>query len=762
MKHNSLVRTLCLAALMLLLALGLAACSCEHEWKGATCAQPAVCTRCGITEGRPLGHNWADATCAAPRTCAACGMTQGETLPHTWGEATCAVPRTCRVCAATDGETLPHTWAASTCDAPRTCSVCAATDGQPLGHTWAEATCDTPRTCSVCQATEGKALGHSWSEATCDTPRTCSRCDLTEGRALGHRFAAATCDTPRTCSVCQATEGKALGHSFSAGTCDTPRTCTRCDLTDGQPLGHDWIEASCEKAKHCSRCAATEGKALGHRFAAATCEKPRTCTTCGGTTGYALGHTWTGGSCTTARKCKTCGAADSKPLGHNWNAATCTAPKTCAVCGTTEGGALGHNWNAATCTSPKLCARCSAAEGAALGHSWTLDSILERATSTKVGQRKMRCTTCSATQNEAYAAQILKAAEIADLGEKSIGILTAYNKKGAVRATGIAFVISADGRVVTSYQLIQGAASAKVTLNGSTYSVANVCAYSEQSDLAVLTISASGLTPLDLQPAGVKRDELVYAYGSGTNSRLTHASGAVTQAEKVVDGVCHIQHDTVLGENSLGGPLFNAYGEVVGINTTRKINGIATTLAVSAAELDRLSYGQTMTFSAFYDKTFDAFAILREYIMKEGIYYADDDEYLVPLVSGTYLSFGVMLSGVRFACYCPKTETFELVMSLSGTGKSEYVRLTMKKNASAYEWYYANQQYELQGSIAPNQYRYHDPSLNITSSSPMSVSDKILYRDYAGIMMRAMLTEFKSDFAAIGITPGDIGFAQYD
>ena len=29
---------------------------CNHEWTPATCTEPKICTKCGLTEGEPLGH----------------------------------------------------------------------------------------------------------------------------------------------------------------------------------------------------------------------------------------------------------------------------------------------------------------------------------------------------------------------------------------------------------------------------------------------------------------------------------------------------------------------------------------------------------------------------------------------------------------------------------------------------------------------------------------------------------------------------------
>lgn len=73
-------RTFLSVILVIVLAFCLTACSCEHEWKEATCSEPKTCTLCEKTEGEAKGHQWQDATYAAPKTCTACGETEGVAL----------------------------------------------------------------------------------------------------------------------------------------------------------------------------------------------------------------------------------------------------------------------------------------------------------------------------------------------------------------------------------------------------------------------------------------------------------------------------------------------------------------------------------------------------------------------------------------------------------------------------------------------------------------------------------------------------------
>lgn len=113
----------------------------DHEWEEATCDKPKMCTKCGGTEGKPLGHDWVDATCDAPKTCARCDLTEGEPLEHEWEDATCEKPKTCKLCQAIDGEPLGHDWEDATCAKPKTCKRCEAIDGKPVDHKFEDDKC---------------------------------------------------------------------------------------------------------------------------------------------------------------------------------------------------------------------------------------------------------------------------------------------------------------------------------------------------------------------------------------------------------------------------------------------------------------------------------------------------------------------------------------------------------------------------------------------------------------------------------------------
>ena len=87
-------KMLLLTGLVLALMAILSGC-CFHEWTEATCVEPKTCSKCGGTEGEPLGHEWLEATCTERKICINCNQTEGLALGHDVAEWTVVKDSTC-------------------------------------------------------------------------------------------------------------------------------------------------------------------------------------------------------------------------------------------------------------------------------------------------------------------------------------------------------------------------------------------------------------------------------------------------------------------------------------------------------------------------------------------------------------------------------------------------------------------------------------------------------------------------------------------
>ena len=143
-----------------------------------------------------------------------------------------------------------------------------------------------------------------------------------------------------------------------------------------------------------------------------------------------------------------------------------------------------------------------------------------------------------------------------------------YVQSGA----GSGVIISQDGYILTCAHVVSGATSVKVQLNGSDESYdATVVGQDSTSDIAVLKIDATGLTPAVIGDSdALAVGEVAVAVGNplGTLSN-TVTDGIVSALNRQVtvqnNDMTLIQTDASISPCNSGGGLFNASGELIGI-----------------------------------------------------------------------------------------------------------------------------------------------------------------------------------------------------
>ena len=140
------------------------------------------------------------------------------------------------------------------------------------------------------------------------------------------------------------------------------------------------------------------------------------------------------------------------------------------------------------------------------------------------------------------------------------------------QSSGSGFFIRADGYIVTNNHVVENAESIKVVLKDETELEAVVVGTDEGSDLAVLKVKGgrTNFPFVDFENAGKPRvGDWVIAVGNPFGLGGTATAGIVSAygrdiGETFVD---YIQIDAPINRGNSGGPTFDIYGRVIGVNT---------------------------------------------------------------------------------------------------------------------------------------------------------------------------------------------------
>lgn len=168
-------------------------------------------------------------------------------------------------------------------------------------------------------------------------------------------------------------------------------------------------------------------------------------------------------------------------------------------------------------------------------------------------------------------------------------------------SSGSGFVISPDGLILSNNHVIEGAAKLTVVLQDGHRYDAELIGTDPGIDLALLKVDP-GRRDLPYLPLGDSDDlrvgEWVIAIGNPLDFTHSVTAGVVSAKDRRVplDGTdqavaAFIQTDAAINLGNSGGPLLNAHGQVVGINTainrTRMAEGIGFALQINDAERSR-------------------------------------------------------------------------------------------------------------------------------------------------------------------------------
>ena len=201
----------------------------------------------------------------------------------------------------------------------------------------------------------------------------------------------------------------------------------------------------------------------------------------------------------------------------------------------------------------------------------------------------------TATSQPAAAQQVGEAqsdtiVRVVNLVKPSVVTITSAGISGSTpyssgTGVGSGFIVNADGLILTNNHVVDGASSLTVTLSDSRELAATVVSTDPTHDLALIKVSATGLTAVTLgdsstvqvgqlaiaigSPLGTFTDSVTQGIVSGLDRSITVGDSA-TGAQEDLSGL--IQTDAAINPGNSGGPLLDASGNVVGIITASASN----------------------------------------------------------------------------------------------------------------------------------------------------------------------------------------------
>jgi S1-C subfamily serine protease len=171
-------------------------------------------------------------------------------------------------------------------------------------------------------------------------------------------------------------------------------------------------------------------------------------------------------------------------------------------------------------------------------------------------------------------------------------------RSGTTEGIGSGFIYDAKGWILTNYHVIEGDGTLTVTLNDGREFPGRVASSDQAHDLAVVKIEGTGFPTIPVgTSANLQVGQLVIAIGSPlgqftdsvTSGILSATDRSVTvldqstRQRRTITGL--LQTDAAINEGNSGGPLLDARGQVIGLNSATASNaqGIGFAIPIDTA-----------------------------------------------------------------------------------------------------------------------------------------------------------------------------------
>jgi len=194
---------------------------------------------------------------------------------------------------------------------------------------------------------------------------------------------------------------------------------------------------------------------------------------------------------------------------------------------------------------------------------------------------------------DSYSQLVISAVEAAKHSVVKIDVFKKNKQQKSVPAgSGSGFLFSTDGYLFTNSHVVHGAEELRITFVDGAQHAATLVGEDPDSDLALLHTNAAGHPAAKLgNSAALQIGQLVIAIGNPYGFQHTVTSGVVsalgrtlrTETGRLIDNI--VQTDAALNPGNSGGPLIDAGGQVVGVNTAtiRGAQGLCFAIGINTA-----------------------------------------------------------------------------------------------------------------------------------------------------------------------------------